>query len=148
ANSRLVEMTGIPKSQLLGSSCSCFYMSQEERDFLTSQIDISFRRGSNRYEFALPLEGGGRLPVIISACVLESLGSGLRVVAFTDISAQAREEEELRSANAMLQQRQMEIDEDLRLAARVQDSLAPRSQAWDNVSVDSFYHPVRSIGGD
>jgi len=148
ANSRLVEMTGIPKSQLIGSGCSCFYSSQEERDFLTSQIEISFRRGRNRYQFALPQEGGGRLPVIISSRVLESLGSGLRVVTFTDISAQGRVEEELRSANASLQQWQMEIEEELRLAARVQNSLVPKSQAWDNVSVDSFYHPVHSIGGD
>src|SRR5215469_1442030 len=148
ANSRLVEMTGIPKSQLIGSGCSCFYSSQEERDFLTSQIEMSFRRGRNRYQFALPQEGGGRLPVIISSRVLESLGSGLRVVTFTDISAQGRVEEELRSANASLQQWQMEIEEELRLAARVQNSLVPKSQAWDNVSVDSFYHPVHSIGGD
>jgi serine phosphatase RsbU (regulator of sigma subunit) len=42
----------------------------------------------------------------------------------------------------------MEIEEDLRLAARVQRSLAPRSLVWDKMSVDSFYHPVQSIGGD
>jgi serine phosphatase RsbU (regulator of sigma subunit) len=42
----------------------------------------------------------------------------------------------------------MEIEEDLRLAARVQNSLVPKSQAWGNVSIDSFYHPVHSIGGD
>ena len=39
-------------------------------------------------------------------------------------------------------------DVDLRLAARVQRSLAPRSSVWDNVNVDSFYRPVHSIGGD
>ena len=148
ANSRLVEMTGIPRSQLVGSGCPRFYSSQEERDFLTSQIDISFRRGHNRYKFALPQEGGGRLPVIISSRVLENFGSGLRVVTFTDISAQGRVEEELRSANARLQQWQIEIEEELRLAARVQRSLVPKSQALDSVSVDSFYHPVHSIGGD
>jgi serine phosphatase RsbU (regulator of sigma subunit) len=42
----------------------------------------------------------------------------------------------------------MEIEEDLRLAGRVQRSLAPRSMTWDKMSVDSFYHPVHSIGGD
>lgn len=42
----------------------------------------------------------------------------------------------------------MEIEEDLRLAARVQSTLKPGSVAWDKMSVDAFYHPVRSIGGD
>jgi sigma-B regulation protein RsbU (phosphoserine phosphatase) len=59
-----------------------------------------------------------------------------------------RVEKELRSANVKLRQRQMEIEEDLRLAARVQNSLAPRSLIWDTMSVDAFYHPVHSIGGD
>jgi serine phosphatase RsbU (regulator of sigma subunit) len=96
----------------------------------------------------LPKKGGGRLPVIISSRVLENFGRRLKVTTFTDISKQVRAEEELRSANERLQQRQMEIEEDLRLAARVQNSLVPKSQAWGNVRVDSFYHPVHSIGGD
>jgi PAS domain-containing protein len=72
ANSRLVEMTGIPRSQLVGSGCSSFYSSLEERDCLTSQIDISFQQRHNRYKFALPQEGGGRLPFIIG-CWLETV---------------------------------------------------------------------------
>ena len=147
ANSRFVEMTGIPRPHLVGSDFSRFYSSQEW-DFLTSQSDVSFRQGHNRFEFALPKAGGGRLPVIISSRVLNDFGSRLKVVTFTDISKQVRVEEELRSANERLQQRQMEIEEDLRLAARVQNSLVPKSQAWGNLSVDSFYHPVHSIGGD
>src|SRR5215467_5636460 len=147
ANSRFVEMTGIPRPHLVGSDFSRFYSSQEW-DFLTSQNDASFRQGHNRYEFVLPKKGGGRLPVIISSRVLENFGRRLKVTTFTDISKQVRAEEELRSANARLQQRQMEIEEDLRLAARVQHSLAPKSQTWGNVSIDSFYHPVHSIGGD
>jgi PAS domain S-box-containing protein len=147
ANSRFVEMTGIPRPHLVGSDFSRFYSSQEW-DFLTGQSDASFRQGHNRFEFVLPKAGGGRLPVIISARVLNDFGSRLKVVTFTDISNQARVEEKLRSANERLQQRQMEIEEDLRLAARVQNSLVPKSQAWGNVRVDSFYHPVHSIGGD
>jgi len=59
-----------------------------------------------------------------------------------------RAENELRTANAKLEQRQREIEEDLRLAARVQNSLAPKSLVWDKMSVDTFYHLVHSIGGD
>jgi len=147
ANSRFVEMTGIPRQDLIGSDPSHFYSSQEW-DFLMQQVDVAFRTGHNRYAFVLPRKGGGRLPVIISSRTLQNSGSQFGIVTFTDISEQVQAEEELRSANAKLQKRQMEIEEDLRLAARVQRSLAPRSLAWDNMSVDAFYDPVHSIGGD
>jgi PAS domain S-box-containing protein len=147
ANSRFVEMTGIPRQDLVGYNASRFYSSQEW-DFLTTQIDAAFRQGHNRYGFFLPREGGGRLPVIISSRAFENLGGRFRVITFADISEQIKAEEELRSANVRLQHRQMEIEEDLRLAARVQNSLAPRPLVWDTMSVDAFYHPVHSIGGD
>ena len=147
ANARFVEMTGILRQDLIGFDPSCFYSSQET-DFLMQQIDVALRAGHNRYAFVLPRKGGGRLPVIISSQRLENSVSNFGIVTFTDISDQVRVEEELRSANAKLQNRQMEIEEDLRLAARVQNSLAPRSLVWGTMSVDAFYHPVHSIGGD
>ena len=147
ANARFVEMTGIPKQDLIGSDPSQFY-SQQEMDFVAQQIDVALRAGHNRYTFVLPRKGGGRLPVIVSSRRLENSGSNFGILTFTDISDQVRIEEELRSANAKLQDRQMEIEEDLRLAARVQNSLAPRPLVWDTMSVDAFYDPVHSIGGD
>jgi PAS domain S-box-containing protein len=147
ANSRFVEMTGIPRQDLMRFDPAQFY-SSEERDFLRQQIDVAFRAGHNQYAFVLPRKGGGRLPVIISSRTFQNSSSRFGIVTFTDISEQIRAEEELRSANAKLQERQMEIEEDLRLAARVQNSLAPRSLVWDTLSVDAFYHPVHSIGGD
>ena len=147
ANSRFVDMTGIPRQDLIGFAPSCFYTSQE-MEFLRQQIDVAFRAGHNRYAFVLPRKGGGRLPVIISSRTLQNSGSRFGIVTFTDISEQVRAEQELRSANVELQKRQTEIEEDLRLAARVQNSLAPRSLVWDTMSVDAFYHPVHSIGGD
>jgi PAS domain S-box-containing protein len=147
ANSRFVDMTGIPRQDLIGFAPSCFYTSQE-MEFLRQQIDVAFQAGHNRYAFVLPRKGGGRLPVIISSRTLQNSGSRFGIVTFTDISEQVRAEQELRSANVELQKRQAEIEEDLRLAARVQNSLAPRSLVWDTMSVDAFYHPVHSIGGD
>jgi PAS domain S-box-containing protein len=147
ANSRFVEMTGISRQELIGFEPSHFYSSQE-LEFVRQQINVALRTGHNRYAFVLPRKGGGRLPVIISSRNIDSSGRQFGIVTFTDISEQVRAEEELRSANIELKKRQMEIEEDLRLAARVQRSLAPRSLVWDKVSVDSFYHPVHSIGGD
>jgi phosphoserine phosphatase RsbU/P len=147
ANSRFLEMTGFSRHELIGNDASSFYSSQEWAS-LTPQIDIVFRSGHNRYSFVLPQKGGGRLPVIMSSRMIRNSSGQFDIVTFTDISEQVRAEEELRSANIELKKRQMEIEEDLRLAARVQRSLAPRSVVGDKLSVDSFYHPVHSIGGD
>jgi len=147
ANTRFLEMTGISEKELPWLDTSQFYSSQEW-DFLSQQTDVAFRTGHNRYNFVLPRNGGGRLPVIVSSRMIQNSGIRFRIATFTDISEQVRVEEELRAVNAKLQARQMEIEEDLRLAARVQRSLAPKSLAWDNLSVDAFFHPVHSIGGD
>jgi PAS domain S-box-containing protein len=146
ANSRFVEMTGISREEM--SSDPLRFFSSQERDYIKQQVDAAFRTGRSRYAFVLPRKDGGRLPVIISSRTFENSGIRYGVVTFTDISEQVRAEENLRAAIARLQQRQVEIEEDLRLAARVQLSLVPRSHVWDNMSIDSFYHPVHSIGGD
>jgi PAS domain S-box-containing protein len=146
-NTALLEMTGIPREDLIGCEPSCFY-SSEEMDFLNGQFDVAFREGHSRYAFVLPQKNGGRLPVIISSRSLRNAEGEFGIVTFTDISEQTRAEQELRAANGKLQKRQLEIEEDLRLAARVQRSLSPKSLVWNSVSVDSFYLPVHSIGGD
>lgn len=147
-NSAFVEMTGVPPGEIVGTSPSQFY-SAEEWEFVQEQIDFATRVGQHRYSFVLPKSDGSRLPVIVSSRALEDPdGRTFGIVTFTDISDQKRQEEQLRALNVRLEARQREIDEDLALAARVQKSLAPASLVWGSVRVESFYHPVRSIGGD
>lgn len=147
ANSRFVEMTGLSREDLFQFDPLRFFSAQE-RDFLKRQVDVEFAAGHNRYTFALPSNGGGRVPVIVSSRTFQNLGSRFGVVTFTDITEQAQAEEELRAANAKLESRQQEIEEDLRLAARVQNSLTPSSFVSDSLRLDVFYHPVHSVGGD
>jgi PAS domain S-box-containing protein len=146
-NSSFVEMTGIPKQDLIGSDAHQFY-SPQEWDFVAQQSEIKFRDGHNRYPFVLPRRDGSRLPVIVSSRAVENSGGQFGIATFTDISEQIRAEDELRSANAKLQKRQTEIEEDLRLAARVQKSLTPKSLVCHDLRIDAFYQPVHSIGGD
>src|SRR3984893_16209411 len=146
-NSRFVEMTGIPQQEMLGADASEFY-SEQEWAFLAQQIAVVRHQGRHRYEFLLPQKDGGRLPVIISSRILRNSGAEFRIITCSDISEQVHIANELRAANEKLQERQLEIEEDLRLAAQVQTSLAPKSQVRGNLTVDSFYHPVHSIGGD
>ena len=54
--------------------------------------------------------------MIISSRTLQHSGTLLGIVTFTDISEQVRAEDELRAVNKRLQERQTEIEEDLRLA--------------------------------
>jgi PAS domain S-box-containing protein len=146
-NSRFIEMTGISRQDLSGSYASQFY-SPEEWDFIARQINVEFQHGHNRYAFVLPRKDGGRVPVIISSRTLAHSGRQFGIVTFTDISEQVRVTEELRSSNGRLRKRQMEIEADLRLAARVQRSLVPKSLVWDRLSIDSFYQAEHSVGGD
>jgi phosphoserine phosphatase RsbU/P len=48
----------------------------------------------------------------------------------------------------LLLARQRQIEEELLLAERVQQSLAPKSLRWGGISVETYYQPVWSIGGD
>jgi len=148
ANTNFEEMTGMPRSDFVGSDFKKFY-TPEEAEILSAFRERGMRSGHNRFEFVLPRKDGSRLPVIVSARAIEDPdGRRFAIVTFTDISDQKRAEEELRDANKQLEDRQKEIEEDLALAARVQQSLAPKSLVWGSVHVETYYHPVRTIGGD
>jgi sigma-B regulation protein RsbU (phosphoserine phosphatase) len=147
-NSCLEKMFGFPASEVVGRNGTSFY-NEEERKIMAGHVERGREKGQNRFEFVLPVKDGSRLPVIISSRMFEDPdGLEFIVVTFTDISEQKQSEAELRGANAQLEQRQSEIEEDLLLAARVQQSLAPQSLVWGGMRVDAYFHPVRSIGGD
>jgi sigma-B regulation protein RsbU (phosphoserine phosphatase) len=90
-----------------------------------------------------------RVPVIVSAREIEDPdGRIFAVVTFTDITEQKQAEQNLRDANVQLALRAEEIEQDLKLASRVQQSLAPKALEWGRVAVETYYMPVRTIGGD
>ncbi|MGD0964960.1 MAG: SpoIIE family protein phosphatase [Candidatus Acidiferrales bacterium] len=147
-NSCFEEIIGQPAVELIGRSSSHFY-TPDEYAFVMKQAERGAATGRNRFEFVLPLKDGSRMPVIVSARRLEDPdGREFAIVTFTDISDQKSAEAQLRDANARLELRQKEMDEDLALAARVQQSLAPKSIVWGGLRVDTYYHPVQTIGGD
>lgn len=147
-NSCLEEMIGLPAGEVAGRNSSDFY-SDAELAVMERQIEISEQVGRTRFEFFLPQKDGTRLPVIISTRRQEDPeGRQFSIVTFTDISDQKRAEAKLREANTALEERQREIEEDLALAARVQQSLAPKSIVWGGLRIDTYFHPVRTIGGD
>jgi len=147
-NDRFVQMTPFRREEILGRTPAHFYAGDDLK-FLMSQIARGEEQGSNRFEFFLIGPNNSRVPVIISSRVIEDPdGRRYAVVTFTDITDQKRAERQLREANEQLEKRQKEIETELALASRVQQSLAPLGLRWGRVTVDTFYLPVRTIGGD
>ena len=148
ANELFLEMIGRARDEMLGRSGKDFF-APEDQPILARHIERGQATGRNRFEFYLPHPTGARLPVVITAKTLEDPdGRQFAVVTFTDITEQKRAETDLRDANTLLEARAREIEEELTLASRVQQSLAPKSLLWGVASVETFYQPVRSIGGD
>ena len=148
ANRLFLKMMGLPPEELLGRPVTELY-APEDAAVLEKRIEKRQAEGHSQHEFFLPQKGGEKLPVLITAQRVEDPdGSKFAVITTTDITEQKRAENALREANAELEQRHREIEEDLLLAARVQQSLAPSRLTWGKVSVETFYQPVRTIGGD
>jgi PAS domain S-box-containing protein len=149
ANAVFLEMTGRTSEELVGQYVKHFFP-PEDVPFLLNRIGLAHMHGHDRFEFYLPQADGGRLPVIVSARQLEDPdGRNFAIVTFTDIVEQKNAESALRRTNLLLEERERAIEEDLLLAARVQQSLAPKSLKWSGGAVvETYYQAARSIGGD
>ncbi len=142
-------LSGMPRAEIAGKTPERFYQG-EDLEKLNAQIALGQARGYNRYEHFIPRAGSAvRVPVVVSARELEDPeGRIFSVVTFTDITDQKQAQEELRGANHQLKKRQEEIEVELALASRVQQSLTPQAMRWRGVTVDTYYMPARTIGGD
>jgi sigma-B regulation protein RsbU (phosphoserine phosphatase) len=147
-NECMERLLDAPRAALIGKTADAFY-SGEEYEFTLERMARIGAIGYDRYEFFIPRTGGTRVPVIISAREIEAPdGSPFMVFTCTDISQQKKAEQSLREANAQLESRAEEIDRELAIASQVQKSLAPQPVRWGRVAVETFYKPVRTIGGD
>lgn len=148
-NECMEELTGLPRSALVGRTPACFFKG-EDLALLDQQRERGRYEGRTRFEHFIPREGGRvRVPVIISARDIEDPdGRVFAVLTFTDISQQKKAEESLRDANEKLQERAREIEVELALASRVQQSMTPQGLHWGGMAVETYYMPARTIGGD
>ena len=148
-NAGFEEMTGFPRSQIVGHDARQLYHRAEEFAFAQELNQKSRELGRAREEFFLPTKDGGRLSVVVSLRSMHGTDGGrFSVVTLTDISEQKRTEEKLRAAIAGLEKYQRDLEQELLLAARVQQSLAPEPLLWGALRVDTFYQPAHTIGGD
>lgn len=147
-NECMERLLGSQRSALIGKTADAFY-SGEDYQFTLERMARIKGVGYDRYEFFVPDSDGTRVPVIITGRELRaSDGSPFLVFTCTDISKQKKAEQTLREANAQLECRAEEIDRELAIASRVQQSLAPQPLRWGRVAIETYYKPVRTIGGD
>jgi PAS domain S-box-containing protein len=148
ANAEFQEMIGRNDGELLGKYVKDLFPPKDVPELLR-QIELGRMQGQSRFEFYLPQAAGTRLPVIVAARQLEDPDGRLfAVVTCTDIAEQKNAEMELRRANRLLEARERALEEDLLLAARVQQSLSPKCMRWGAAAVETYYQAARTIGGD
>ena len=148
ANEALLRLGMYSREEIRGQTPDAIFPAKDI-PYLLRQHESGHRYGRSRSEFYLPRKNGERIPAIFSGRSIQGPdGQEYVLLIVTDISAQKRVEEQLRESNAQLEKRQMEIEAELSLAARVQQSLAPQSLVWNDVSVETYYNPARTIGGD
>jgi PAS domain S-box-containing protein len=148
-NSVFEEMTRMLHSEIIGRDVQHMDLGAEDYARLQSLRKETHKKGRGREAFLLPTKDGKRLPVVVSVRVMRQPGGKrFTVVTLTDISEQKYAEGNLRAANARPEEHQLEIEQDLTLAARVQQSLAPKPLLWGRLRVDTFYKPSQAIGGD
>jgi sigma-B regulation protein RsbU (phosphoserine phosphatase) len=148
ANEALLRLGGYKRGELYGRTPDGIFP-QQDLPYLMQQHAAAQRYGHHRHEFYVPRKDGEKVPVIYSVQEIPGPhGQQYGLIVLTDIGAQKRVEEQLRQSNALLEKRQSEIEAELSLAARVQESLAPRSLVWGNVAVEAYYSPATTIGGD
>ncbi len=148
ANEALLRLGMYSREEIRGRTPDAIFPAKDI-PYLLRQHESGHLYGRSRSEFYLPRKNGERIAAIFSGRSIQGPdGKEYVLLIVTDISAQKRIEEQLRESNAQLEKRQMEIDAELSLAARVQQSLAPQNLVWNDVSVETYYNPARTIGGD
>jgi PAS domain S-box-containing protein len=148
ANEALIRLGQYERGEIQGHTPAAIFP-QEDLPYIMQQHELGQRYGRHRNEFYFPRKDGEKIPAIFSGRVIKGPdGKVYSLITVTDISVQKCVEEQLRKSNALLEKRQMEIEAELSLAGRVQQSLAPPSLVWNNLAVETYYSPARVIGGD
>jgi len=148
ANEALIRMGQYDRGEIEGCTPDALFPS-EDLPVIQGLHESDHQYGRSRNEFYLPRKDGVKIPAIFSGRVIQGPDrQDYVLVTITDISAQKRIEKQLRASNTLLEERQMEIQADLSLAASVQKSLVPQNLTWNDVSIETYYSPAHTIGGD
>jgi len=150
-NTGTERLYGYTAHEVMGRSFAHFFLPEDQMSGRPAQLFAEAKaNGHVRFEAWRVRKDGSRFWADVTLTALydekgELLGFSK---VLHDLTERKRAETELRRANEMLEARHNEIEEELQLAARVQQSLTPSSLTWGAVNVEAYYEPVRTIGGD
>jgi phosphoserine phosphatase RsbU/P len=148
ANEALLRLGQYKHDEIQGRTPDAIFPA-EDVPYIVQQHESGHRDRHNRDEFYFPRKDGAKIPAIFSGRVIQGPdGREYVILILTDISAQKRVEEQLRESNVLLEKRQNEMEDELALAARVQQSLAPRGLIWQDLVIEAYFSPAHTIGGD
>jgi PAS domain S-box-containing protein len=148
-NSVFEEMIRMPRSEIIRLDAQYMNLGAEDDARLQAFRKETHNTGRDRQAFLLPTKNGKRLPVVVRVRAMRQPGGErFTVVTLTYTSEQKYTEGNLRAASAWPEEHPVEIEQDLTLSARVQQSLAPKPLVWGRLRVDTFYKPSHTIGGD
>jgi PAS domain S-box-containing protein len=110
ANSKMVEITGFPKEEAIQRPFTDF-VSPEYRELVIDRYKkrMSGEEIPNKYEIEILSKDGGKIPVEISASIIQYEGRPADMAIVRDITERKRAEEALRNALEESQQRRAEI---------------------------------------
>jgi PAS domain S-box-containing protein len=148
-NSVFEEMTRMLRSEIIRRDAHSMNLGAEDDARLQAFRKETHKARRSRKAFLLPAKDGKRLSVVVRVRVMRQPGGEpFTVVTLTYTSEQKYTEGNLRAASAWPGEHPVEIEQDLTLGARVQQSLAPKPLLWGRLRVDTFYKPSHTIGGD
>jgi len=135
------------RKHLSQSACNILLGSADRETFLAA---LRNHKVLSSFEHCLRREDDAPVWVLENATLIDSSDEAPEMIEGTviDITQRKQAETDLRRANSLLEKRSREIEEELILATKVQETLVPKGLVWDRGTVETHYQPARSIGGD
>jgi sigma-B regulation protein RsbU (phosphoserine phosphatase) len=135
------------RKHLSRSACNILFGSADQETFLAA---LRKQKVLSNFEHCLRRKDDAPIWVLENATLIDSSDEDPETIEGTviDITERKQAETDLRRANSLLEKRSREIEEELILATKVQETLLPKGLVWGRGTVETHYQPARSIGGD
>jgi sigma-B regulation protein RsbU (phosphoserine phosphatase) len=147
-NDAFSRILGYPSRKHLSQSTGDILLTPVDREaFLTA---LRNQKVLSNFEHCLRPKDDPPVWVLENATLIESSDDAPETIEGTviDITRRKQAETALQQANNLLEKRNREIEDELILATKVQETLVPKGLVWARGTVETHYQPARSIGGD